>query len=85
MLEPEECPAEYEPLLYRVWNGTYDVCERLNELGAIQYNIELNDKDGCSDGVLREGSPPINMTNIAGFTACGKRGGPNFIDTMRVE
>ena len=26
VLEPEECPIGYEPLLYRVWNGTYDIC-----------------------------------------------------------
>ena len=25
------------------------------------------------------------MTNIAGMTACGKRGGPNFLETIRVD
>ena len=29
--------------------------------------------------------PPVNMTSINGKVACAKRGGPNFLETIRPD
>ena len=36
------CPGDYEPIFYRVWNGTYDLC-----LGPSSLNLQIK--------VLQEG------------------------------
>ena len=74
------CPIDYEPLLFRNWPGTYDVC--IDEsTGAIS---KLNSGDACK-GRIVESLPPVNMTSLSGKVACAKRGGPTFLETVRVD
>ena len=46
-------------------------------------DVSIND-GGCAGRVVPP-IPPLNMTSIADRTACAKRGGPNFLDTVRVH
>ena len=41
--------------------------------------------DSPCDGEVLPGIPPINMTVTTGKIICGKRGGPTFLETVRVE
>ena len=77
------CPLNYEPLLFRYWPGTYDVCIENEMYGG---TISRFDSDkGCKTGVKVDAIPPVNMTSLSGMTACGRRGGPNFVETVRVD
>ena len=44
-----------------------------------------NKEEFCEHGEIFEAIPPVNMTWIADVLPCGKRGGPNFIETVRVD
>ena len=72
------CPIDYEPLFTRKWNGTKDVC--VEGLSFKPYVSE----DGCRGDIIR-GIPPVDMTSITGKIACGKRGGPTFLESIRVD
>ena len=78
---------DYEPLYYRVWNGTYDLC--LTELDSSLYSLVVmqNEDVTCTaeGSEMIEGIPAINMTSVSGVVACGKRGGTSFLDTVRVD
>ena len=69
--------------MFRYWPGTYDVCIE-NEIygGAIS---RFDSDIGCETGVKVDAIPPVNMTSLSGMTACGRRGGPNFVETVRVD
>ena len=41
--------------------------------------------DAPCDGEVLPAIPPINMTETYGKIICGKRGGPTFLETVRVE
>lgn len=49
------------------------------------FTYETFDEELGCDGQFIEGIPPVNMTAISGKIACGKRGGPNFLETVRVD
>ena len=86
ILEPQNigCPSDYEALFHKVWNGTYEVC--VEKFEKSESNIGYNFITGTEcDGNVRPGLAPVNMTSIDGMVACGKRGGPNFVDTVRVD
>lgn len=72
------CPLDYEPMFYREWEGTYDVCDGIDGLSV------YDAKAGC-DGTVIDSIPPVNMTAMTGLIACGKRGGPNFLETIRPD
>ena len=76
--ESDGCPIDYEPLFYRHWNGTYDVCDGVDGLSVYDRS------EGCN-GAIIDAIPPVNMTAITGMRACAKRGGPNFLDTIRPD
>lgn len=79
------CPSDYEPIFKRAWNGTHDLC--LASLGKNAYNIDVlidNEVKSC-DFTFIEAIPPILMTSMSGMIACGKRGGPTYLDTVRVN
>ena len=70
-----------------MWNGTYDVCQEANFKYAF-FNVEIldeSDENACEGGDIIDGIPPINMTIDTGMISCGKRGGPTFIETIRVD
>ena len=68
--QADGCPQDFEPIFYRVWNGTKDFCSD-------------GEVESCN-GEMVKGIPPINMTSFSGKVACGKRGGPSFINSRRV-
>ena len=72
------CPIDYEALFYRRWNGTYDVCDSVDGLKVYDRN------EGCNGSII-DAIPPVNMTSITDMVACAKRGGPNFLDTIRPD
>ena len=80
ILEEENCPSGYEPLFHRMWNGTHDVCFG----GDGEISVLRGKESGC-EGEVVQGHQPINMTSISGMTACGRRGGPPLIHTIRVN
>ena len=82
--EANDCPTNYEPLVYRVWNGTYDLCEVTADGKQDNYEV-LKNSDATCNGLTKQGLAPMNMTNISGMKLCGKRGGNSFIDEVRVE
>ena len=46
----------------------------------------MEDGMSCEDGEVHPGLDPIELASISGKIACGKRGGPKFIDeTVRVD
>ena len=59
--QADGCPQDFEPIFYRVWNGTKDFCSD-------------GEVESCN-GEMVKGIPPINMTSFSGKVACGKRGG----------
>ena len=76
------CPNGFEPLFHRMWNGTHDICLD----GTNLVKVSEGDEKACKSGLTHKpGQQPINITSIGGMTACGKRGGPALIQTMRVE
>ena len=77
------CPIDYEPLFYRNWNGTHEICIDYAYVAEPIIRLHTEDRD-CPGKVIKE-MPPINMTAITGFTACAKRGGPTFLETVRVD
>lgn len=89
----KECPDNYEPIIYRAWNGTHDVCFQESS-GSNNLNIKVlaaksgqeveNSQKTCS-GTLKVGLEAINMTNIGGMLVCGKRDGQNFLESIRVN
>lgn len=50
----------------------------------ITYSTTRESVSDCK-GSFIEGIPPVNMTSISGKIACGKRGGPTFLDSVRVD
>ena len=83
--EKNGCKEKYEPLLHRVWNGTYDICEKAKVENTVQLAILKSASNSCKEGTLLKGSPPLNMTSISGMVACAKRGGPNFLYSKRAD
>ena len=79
----EGCPIDYEPLFYRNWNGTHEICIDYAYIAEPIIRLHTEDRD-CPGKIIPE-MPPINMTSITGFTACAKRGGPTFLETVRVD
>jgi len=62
--EATGCQKGYEPLLHRLWNGTYDICEKSEAENQFNLVILKSASGSCSEGSLMKGSPPINMTSI---------------------
>ena len=44
----------------------------------------MSDGDSC-DGVVIDPIPAINMTAIHDVIPCVKRGGPTFVETIKVD
>lgn len=76
------CPIDYEPLFSREWPGTERVCKSYAK--DLPVFVAIDEDDQC-EGEVIESIPPINMTAIGDHIPCGKRGGQNFVNTMRVE
>ena len=53
--------------------------------GGTNYTYATYDRENGCNGKVIEGIAPVNMTQISGKSACGKRGGPTFLDTVRVD
>ena len=75
------CALDYEPIFSRMWNGTHELCVDGLDVRVFNYDDEL---DIC-DGDIRSQIKPINMTIDSGMIVCGKRGGPTFMETSRVD
>ena len=46
--EAAGCPQGYEPLLHRVWNGTYDICEKQQTRGSpVSHVVLKSENDTC--------------------------------------
>ena len=75
----DSCPESYEPLFSKVWNGTHDGCFQRD--GS---NCSAAERTTTKAG---SGIPAMNMTKISptGQIACGKRGGSNFLEQVKVE
>lgn len=78
------CSLDYEPLFNRIWNGTAEVCQEGDYRIGI-YDVRELEKDQPCDGDIIAPIKPMNMTADGGIVICGKRGGPNFIETVRVN
>ena len=48
-------------------------------------DVFLHEEGDECDGQVIEAIPPINMNRIVDKLPCGKRGGPNFLETVRVD
>ena len=64
-----------------MWNGTHELC--VDDYGVRVFDYK-DEKDIC-DGDIRRPIKPINMTIDSGKVVCGKRGGPTFLDTKRID
>ena len=53
------CPNDYEPLLSRKWNGTYDVCVEDSSLKKHE-----NSGDAVCRGKTILGISPVEMTSV---------------------
>ena len=78
----EGCPSGYEPVFSRTWRGTYDICKSANYTHS-SYEL-MKDGDRCT-GEKIAGLQPIEMINVGDKVICGKRGGPTFIESTRVD
>ena len=70
-----------------MWNGTYDVCQEANFQNGY-FNVKKldeSDENACDGGDIIDAIAPINMTIDSGMISCGKRGGPTFLETVRVD
>ena len=47
--------------------------------------IIIGERDLCVGEEIIESIPPINMTAIGDHIPCAKRGGPTFVETIRVD
>lgn len=47
--------------------------------------IVIDEGDSCEGEEVIESIPPINMTAIGDHIPCGKRGGPTFVESIRVD
>ena len=50
---------------------------------GIGHAISVHNSDSECNGKVVDAIPAVNMTSITGFTTCAKRGGPNFLETVR--
>ena len=46
--EANDCPIDYEPLVYRVWNGTYDLCKVTVDGKQVNYEVLKNSDATCN-------------------------------------
>ncbi len=79
----------YEPLFSREWPGTERVCKTLknkdNPEAPNNFRFySIGDNDSC-DGEVLDPLAPIEMTAIHDMIPCAKRGGPTFVETVKVD
>jgi len=46
---------------------------------------KYSEEEGCAKGEIVDELPHVNLTAISGKVACAKRGGPTFLETVRVD
>lgn len=80
----------YEPLFSREWPGTERVCKTAKDKDETQESsnnfrfYSISDGDSC-DGEILDPIAPIEMTAIHDMIPCARRGGPTFVETIKVD